>query len=64
MNVTAEYVQWFLTNSAGIELPISEAGDLVSLVREQRAMLASLGRFDTSHLHPSLTFDPRDPYRT
>jgi hypothetical protein len=64
MNVTAEYVQWFLTNSAGIELPISEAGDLVPLVRAELAALARLRRFDMSDVRPGATFDPRAPYRT
>jgi hypothetical protein len=63
MNVTAEYVQWFLSNSAGIELPIGEAGDLVPLVRAQLSTLARLSRFDVSTVRPHAAFDPRDPYR-
>jgi hypothetical protein len=62
MSITAEYVQSFLMNSAGIELPIHEAEDLAVLVQAQRAALNRLEPFDVAGVRPNLRFDPRSAY--
>jgi hypothetical protein len=62
--ITPEYVQQFLAVSAGIDVPLHEAADLVPLVRGQRVALARLERFDVAGVRPALTFDPRQPYPT
>jgi hypothetical protein len=62
MDITAEYVQQVLMNSAGIEISLDEAAELVPLVRGQRAALARLDRFDVSFVRPCLDGDPRSAY--
>jgi hypothetical protein len=63
-DITPEYIQQFLAVSAGIQLPLDEAADLVPLVRGQRAALDRLQRFSVDSVRPTWSYDARQPYRT
>jgi len=60
--ITPQYVQQYLRATAGIEVSLREAAELVPLVRGQKAAFRGLEQFDVSTVRPSATFDPREPY--
>ena len=58
---SAEFIQEYLSFTAGILISREEAEELVPLIVASRAALRRLERFDVSGVRPLIPFDPSFP---